>query len=313
MSEFDKIKIGFALALLGVLFTLNPLITLHGDISYNLFGFPISVKMAFLVFAFLLGSSVYFYAIALIGENTALQFARKTGHATYASALLIPPLYLLLFIVSLIADHVLVLLKSVLASKILEISLAVTVGALANTVVVWLFRAFTRKERAEKAQRFTEQENATLSRAKQLFDQGYFDISVTESWKAIEISLKKAFMNQNINIKSGNAYRMLQNALQKEIITKKQAEDLSIIRKLRNDAVHTDLKVSEEDAHQALTIADKTIASLEKASEKCYYCGKYFLLSMIDSDDITGAAICKKCLKLHPNWKDELFDLGMET
>ena len=313
MSEFDKIKIGFALALLGVLFTLNPLITLHGDISYNLFGFPISVKMAFLVFAFLLGSSVYFYAIALIGENTALQFARKTGHATYASALLIPPLYLLLFIVSLIADHVLVLLKSVLASKILEISLAVTVGALANTVVVWLFRAFTRKEKAEKAQRFTEQENATLSRAKQLFDQGYFDISVTESWKAIEISLKKAFMNQNINIKSGNAYRMLQNALQKEIITKKQAEDLSIIRKLRNDAVHTDLKVSEEDAHQALTIADKTIASLEKASEKCYYCGKYFLLSMIDSDDITGASICKKCLKSHPNWKDELFDLGMET
>jgi HEPN domain-containing protein len=313
MSEFDKIKIGFALALLGVLFTLSPMITLHGDISYSLFGFPISIKMAFLVFALLLGSSVYFYAIALIGENTALQFARKTGHVTYASALLIPPLYLLLFIVSLIVDYVLVLLKSALASKILEISLAAAVGALVNTIVVLLFRAFTRKEKAEKAQRFTEQENATLSRAKQLYDQGYFDISVTESWKAIEISLKKAFLNQDIPIKGGNAYKMLQNASQKEIITQKQVEDLSFIRKLRNDAVHTDLKISGEDAQRALNIADKTIASLEKYSERCYYCGKYFPLSMIESDDITGASICKKCLKLHPNWKDELFDLGMET
>ncbi|MCG2777902.1 MAG: hypothetical protein L6406_19715, partial [Desulfobacterales bacterium] len=217
MSEFDKIKIGFALALLGVLFTLNPTITLHGDISYSLFGFPISIKLGFLVFSLLLGSSVYFYAIALIGENTALQFARKTGHVTYASALLIPPLYLLLFIVSLIADYVLILLKSALASKILEFMLAAVVGAFVNAVVIRLFKVFTKKERADKAQKYTEQENATLTRARQLFDQKYFDISVTESWKAIEISLKKAFMNQDIPIKSGNAYKMLQDATKKEM------------------------------------------------------------------------------------------------
>ncbi len=313
MSEFDKIKIGFALALLGVLFTLNPTITLHGDISYNLFGFPISIKLGFLVFALLLGSSVYFYAIALIGENTALQLARKTGHVTYASALLVPPLYLLLFIVSLIADYVLILLKSDLASKILELILAAVVGAFVNAVVIRLFKVFTKKERADKAQKYTEQENATLTRAKQLFDQKYFDISVTESWKAIEISLKKAFMNQDIPIKSGNAYKMLQDATKKEMITKKQSEDLSFIRKLRNDAVHTDFEISEEDARQALNIADKTVASLEKTTERCYYCGKDFPLSKGKSDDITGASVCEKCNKIHPNWKDELFDLGMET
>lgn len=313
MSEFDKIKIGFALALLGVLFTLNPTITFHGDISYSLFGLPISLKLGFLVFALLLGSSVYFYAIALIGENTALQFARKTGHVTYASALLVPPLYLLLFIVSIIADYILVLLNSALASTILESMLAAVVVVLVNAVVIRLFKVFTKKERADKAQKYTEQEDATLTRAKQLFDQNYFDISVTESWKAIEISLKKAFMNQDITIKRGNAYKILQDATQKEMITKKQAEDLSFIRKLRNDAVHTDLEISEEDARQALNIADKTVASLEKTSEKCYYCGKDFPLSKVISDDITGASVCKKCNRIHPNWKDELFDLGMET
>lgn len=313
MSEFDKIKIGFALALLGVLFTLNPTITLHGNISYNLFGFPISIKLGFLVFALLLGSSVYFYAIALIGENAALQFARKIGHVTYASALLVPPLYLLLFIVSLIADYVLVWLKSALASTILESILAALVGAFINTIVIKLFKVFTKKERSDKAQQYTEQENATLARAKQLFDQKYFDISVTESWKAIEISLRKAFINQDIPIKAGNAYKMLQYAAQKKMITKKQAEDLSYIRKMRNDAVHTDFQISEEDARQALNIADKTIASLEKATERCYYCGKEFPISKVISDDITGASVCQKCNKIHPNWKDELFDLGMET
>jgi hypothetical protein len=106
MSEFNKIKIAFALALLGTLYTLNPIVLKYGDISFSFLGYGLKVQMVYFSFLTLLGISVYFYAIALISENKIFIFMQKGGNISYTISLLIPPLYISLYVISIIVEIV---------------------------------------------------------------------------------------------------------------------------------------------------------------------------------------------------------------
>ena len=65
MIELDKIKIGFAIALLAGLFTLGPLVN-DSNFSFILFSMDIKLTIIYWIFASLLSLSVYFYALTLI-------------------------------------------------------------------------------------------------------------------------------------------------------------------------------------------------------------------------------------------------------
>lgn len=312
MTEFSKVKIVFALALLGTLFALRPIITTFGNVSYQLFSLPLKLNYVYWIFAVLLGTSVYFYAIALIGENIFFDYLKKIGNFTYAMALIIPPLYVLLYAVSVITVFFMDLLKHPLTARILETLFSVLAGAIAAVGIQLFFKSFAKRDRSEKVQNFSEQENALLSRAKKLFNENYFDISVTESWKAIEVALRKAFFNLGMNVKSTSGLSIITLSTKKKVISEQQAEDLMYVRKLRNNAAHTEIKIDREDAQRAINISDKIIASLDKITETCYYCNSEYPIFSLESDDITGAFICKSCLEKHPEWKEELIAMGMD-
>ena len=312
MTDFNKLKIGFALALLAALFALNPIITSLGNLSYQLFSLNLKLIYAYWTFAILLGISVYFYAIALIGiENSFFDFTRKLGNFAYAFALFVPPIFFFLYAVSVITVLFTDLLKHPSAARIIEITFSALIGAFASVGIRIFFKLFSKRDRSEKVQSFSKQESDLLTRSRKLLNENYYDISVSEAWKAIEVALRKAFYNLGIQEKEIIGSNLIERAERTKMISSLQAENLQFIRKMRNDAVHTEVNISKDDAQKVIKISDKVIASLDKITERCYYCNSEYQISSLESDDFTGAFVCKSCSDKHPNWKDELAEMGM--
>lgn len=312
MTDFNKLKIGFALALLGALFALNPLITSLGNHSYQLFSLNLKLIYAYWVFALLLGISVYFYAIALIGiENSFFDFMRTLGNFTYALALFVIPIFLFLYVVSVINVLFMDRQEHPLVTMIIEITFSALIGAFATFGIRIFLRLFSKRDRSEKVQSFSKQESDLLTRSRKLLNEEYYDISVSEAWKAIEVALRKAFYNLGIQEKYISGSNLIQRAEKTKMISGLQAKDLEFIRKMRNDAVHTEVNISKDDAQKVIQISDKVIASLDKITERCYYCNSELPISSLEIDDMGGAFICKNCLIKHPDWKDEMMALGM--
>lgn len=311
MTEFSKIKIPFALALLAAMFAINPLLNKYGEISYLIFEIPISLNFIYLVFCSLLGASVYFYAIGLVGEKAIFEMSNTIGHVTYALALIAPPLFIILYPVSLAASLIVKFTQSPLFSKVIEYALSAFIGIVASLISNFIFKTFSRRDKAEKVEKLTYQENQLLARAKELFEQGYFDLAVTESWKAIEISLNKAFLRIGEQHYPKSIRSLLELATQRNILRKHQTDEVKMLLKVRNEAVHTEKHIDQQEASTALNISEKIIASLEGASDFCYFCNKTFQIKDLATDDILGASVCKECEKKNPNWRDELLAMGM--
>lgn len=312
MADFSKIKIPFSLALLAAMFAINPLIQKYGEANYVLFGLSVTLNFIYSVFCISLGASVYFYAIGLVGDRPIFEFSNKIGHAVYALALIVPPLFLILYPISLLADFLIAAFKSPLFSKAVEYFGSATIGVAASLIANLIIRAFTARDRKERIERLSVQENQSLERARQLFQQGYYDLVATESWKAVEVALNKTFETAGIRRRSQPMSAILNLAVKKELLNTREIEELMSIRHIRNDAVHTERKVTEDEARQALSISEKTIAALDKVADRCYFCGNLFPLSGLESDDFTGASVCKLCAKKNPDWKDTLAAMGMD-
>lgn len=313
MNDFSRIKIPFSLALLVAMFAINPLIQKYGFVNYTLFGMTITLSFIYLLFCISLGASVYFYAIGLIGDRPFFNFVNKVGHIVYALALIVPPLFLILYPVSLLTDLLINAFKSPLFSKAVEYVGSGVTGVAASLIANFIFRAFAARDRKEKIDRLSVQENQLLSRARQLFQQGYYDLAATESWKAVEVALNKTFESAGIRRSGQTTNTLLDLARKKEFLNTREIEELMGIRQIRNAAVHTERKVTMDEAERVLGVSDKIIAALDKVTDRCYFCGNLFPLSSLESDDATGASVCKACAKKNPDWKNTLLDMGMDT
>jgi HEPN domain-containing protein len=313
MNDFSKVKIPFSLALLAVMFAISPLIQKYGDAHYTLFGLYITLSFIYLLFCILLGSSVYFYAIGLVGDRPFFDYINKVGHVIYALALIVPPLFLILYPVSLLTDLLIAAFKSPLFSKAIEYGGSAATGVAASIIANFIFRAFAARDRKEKIDRLSVQENQLLGRARQLFQQGYYDLAAAESWKAVEVALNKTFETAGIRRHGQPISALLDLARKRELLNTREIEELMSIRQVRNAAVHTERRVTQDEAQRALNISEKTIAVLDKVADRCYFCGNIFRLRNLETDDATGASVCKTCAKKNPNWKETLFSMGMDT
>jgi hypothetical protein len=145
-----------------------------------------------------------------------------------------------------------------------------------------------------------------------LYEQEFFDLSVLEAWKAIETSINKALFYQGLYSEKITGFKLIDYAKSKKLFKNSQLKEILDIWRFRNKVSHTEEQVSAQKTEEILAIADHLIASLEAIRNQCYYCNKLKKTTEMHCDNITGAYICKNCLKDHPNWKEELMDMGMD-
>src|ERR1700733_9464816 len=173
MAEFTKLKIGFALALLGTLFALHPLLDRSPDIGYFYLGYHLKVIHAYALTSGLLGMCVYLYAVTLLNDHPH-SWGERIGNAIYGLAIMVLPIYAGLFLSASLADRVAV-------THVAWAAPAVAIGlgsgwVILSQVVAWrIRRRLGERDRASKMEQLAKQEAVSLDQARSLFESQHFD------------------------------------------------------------------------------------------------------------------------------------------
>ena len=208
MAEFTKLKIGFALALLGTLFALHPLLDRTPDLGFTYLGFDLKVIHAYVLTSGLLGICVYLYAVTLLNDHPhslceASGGTRSTGWRSWSC-------------------------RSMPACFSRQCSLSgspcrTSPGPLRRSRWGWdrvgwhsrrsspggIRRRLGERDRASKMEQLAKQESVSLHQAKTLLEGEHFDLSVVESWRALEARLRRALLSRKVAVRADDHHHVV--------------------------------------------------------------------------------------------------------
>ncbi len=238
MTEFTKLKISYALALLGTLFALHPFLDRFADRGFLYLGYDLKIFYAYSLTAGLLSLCVYLYAVTLLNDRPH-SWCERTGNSTYALAILVLPIYAGLFLSAKLADQVAV---SHVAWAAPAVAVGLGVGWVAlSQLVAWRIRwQLGEQDRASRIARLGRQEVESLNQARELFDGGHFDLSVVEAWRALEARLRQVLIGRRIEPRTGGPDAVIHAANRKGIL---REPTLGVVAELRR---HWTVAVSTE-------------------------------------------------------------------
>ena len=247
MTEFTKLKIGFALALLGTLFALHPLLDRVPNLGFVYLGYRLEVLQAYALTAGLLGLCVYLYAVTLLNDRPHSWFER-TGNATYALAILVGPIYAGLYLSALLADRVAL---SHLAWAAPAVAIGLGAGwVILSQVIAWRIRSrLNERDRFSKMEQLARQEAESLAQARQLFGGDHYDLCVVEAWRALEARLRQALLSRRIMTRADDSQAVIRVATRKGLL---REPTLSLVADLKR---HWAVAVSTEPLSREVATA----------------------------------------------------------
>ena len=216
MTEFTKLKISYALALLGTLFALHPFLDRVDDHGFLYLGYDLKIFYAYSLTAGLLSLCVYLYAVTLLNDRPH-SWCERTGNSTYALAILVVPVYAGLFLSAKLADRVAV---SHVAWAAPAVAIGLGVGWVAlSQLVAWRIRhRLGEQDRVSKIAQLAKQEVDSLKQARELFDGQHYDLSVVEAWRALEARLRQVLLTRKLAVTSDDPQAVIRLATRKGIL-----------------------------------------------------------------------------------------------
>jgi HEPN domain-containing protein len=262
MNDFTKTKIAFAVALLAALFTITPILSSVGSWGYAVFSITLQINYLYYFLATFLTVSVYAYSLQFLTER---QFRpiQLAGDIFYAIALISAPVYVSVYLLTLVADLAARLLQAPGTANGLANVASLLIGVAASVVVNYIVRVFGRKERESSVETIQKEEIAILGRAMQLFQGGYFDLTIVEAFKAIELSIRKALLDANILLHRTNTRTLMEKARELELFPDDLFQQIDTLRNLRNSISHENVPIEQVNAEQALVTTGKALAAIE--------------------------------------------------
>lgn len=264
MTEYAKMKISFALALLGTLFALHPLLDRFSDRGFLYLGYDLKILYAYSLIAGLLSLSVYCYAMALTTERPHSRL-EKLGNSSYALAVTIVPIYGGLFLASVLAGQL-------RYSHIAWAAPAVTIGVgggwfLLSQWVAWRLRSHLgEQDRHARIEQLARKEREALGQARELFANEHYDLSVIAVWQAIEARLGQALTSRGIVARSSRPHALLDLAVRKGVLHEPVLGLLEGLKRHWNHAVSVE-PMTREAASEALSAARHIIATVPDGQE----------------------------------------------
>ena len=269
MTEFAKIKIGFTIALLAVLFALKPLIDAYGEVGFLLFDYNITAKLAYFVAVALLCIAVYFNSIQFVSQKY-VSILEKISSIAYACSLSTPIVFFGLWFV-VVMGGVFAELVSVNFETTRSVIVAILAGALAAISTITISKGIEKKSFESKQEDNRKKELELLSRAEHLIDDGHYDLSILESCKIMELSLRQAVTLASGQSKMFSMHNLIQRAHKLNLVSSSDLEHINNTRILRNNATHLDSNVTKEQASQAVSVAKRLVKTLLFAKSNTGY------------------------------------------
>jgi HEPN domain-containing protein len=259
MTDFGKIKISFALALLAMLFALHPFLDKVENLGFDYLGVQLKIVYAYMAMSGLLGLCVYCYAVALLSDKPH-SFLERLGNYAYALAVLVAPLYAGLYLSTLLAD-VLDQTELAWAAPAVTLGLGIAWLLLSSVLAVLLRGRLGDRDRMAKIDQLAKQEVAALQHARDLYSGDHYDLSVIEAWKAIVARLRRSLLAHRYVPKTDGADHLVELARRKHLLS-----DPSY-RLLKGMEQHLHIAMSSEPlpqdaAKQCLSAARHVLATI---------------------------------------------------
>jgi hypothetical protein len=246
VSEFAKAKVGFALAMVGLLYVIHPLVLRHGSSGFSFFGSILQFEILYYTVIGLLGGAVYCFAIDYISESPVGR-AHGLGNFLYAMALLFPPVFGILWLSVKVAEAIVWLSDSAMAgevSKTIFMAIATISGGLVALIVS---RRMNSRDRDDNVKRLALQSGMHLERAVELAAIGHNDLATLEAFRSVEASLQRALIDSGVRISSSSAKILIPTAAREGIVSEEFVGVLHELRVARNRAVHCDHRIPDGD------------------------------------------------------------------
>jgi hypothetical protein len=250
MTEFTKLKISYALALLGTLFALHPFLDRFADRGFLYLGYDLKIFYAYSLTAGLLSLCVYLYAVTLLNDRPH-SWCERSGNSTYALAILVVPIYAGLFLSAKLADQVAVS-HVAWAAPAVAIGLGAGWVALSQLVAWRIRRQLGEQDRASRIAQLAAQEVESLNQARELFDGAHFDLSVVEAWRALEARLRQVLLSRRIAAGDGGPDAVIHTATRKGILKEPTLGVVSALKRHWTVAVSTE-PLTREAAVESLS------------------------------------------------------------
>lgn len=261
MSDFAKAKIVFALALVGVLFAIHPVVREFGRAGYSFFGMVLEFRLIYYMMLGLLGCVIYFYAIDFITDNP-LGLAHRIGNLFYAMALLFPPVFAIVALSIWVAEGIVWISDSPLAGEISKIAMTSIAAGIGLLISKLASRHMNQRDREESVDRLAFQSKGHLKRANELLDSGHYDLVALEAYRCIEGVLQRALLDGDVHVSNSRAKQLIPIAAKVGIIPENLVGVFHELRIARNRAVHSRDEFSENDASWFLDTTAKMISSV---------------------------------------------------
>jgi hypothetical protein len=269
MTEFTKTKMHFALALLGTLFAVHPVVEKLQNAGFNYLSLRLEVFHAYLVTGAFVAIAIYCYAVALMSERPASRMERL-GNYAYAFAILVLPLYGMLF-VSHVAEEALKeskLLDQWIDEETLKwigpsfmAGLAICLLVLSQVLALKWRQRLAEQDKAVKVEQLVEQEIVSLNRAQEMFQSHHYDLSIIEAWKALTTRLRRVLLLRGLGGGQEAPEVMLNVAAKRRVLSESAVQQVQLLRQQWNIAVSTD-PLTREAAEKALMATRNILATI---------------------------------------------------
>jgi HEPN domain-containing protein len=259
MTDFTKTKTHFALALLGTLFALHPFLSGLENMGFLYLGYELKLSLVYALIAGLLALAVYCYGLGLISERPH-SWLEKLGNYSYALAVLVLPLFGALYLSSLLADR---LNQShwAWAAPAVALGLGVTWVVLSQ-LLAWLLRGrLGNQDRTAKIDQLAQQEIASLKHAQELFAEDHYDLSVIETWRAIEARLQRVLLNRGVSLDRLTPDALIRTVKRSGILGESALRMLQEVERRWRIAISTE-PLTKQAAQDVLSAAREILATL---------------------------------------------------
>lgn len=261
MSDFAKAKIVFALALVGVLFAIHPVVRDFGEAGFSYFGAVLQFRFIYYAMLGLLGCVIYFYAVDFITDNP-LGAAHRIGNLFYAMALLFPPLFTLVAATIKVAEGIVWVSDSPFAGEVSKVAITAIAAGFCGLFAYFASRHMNQRDHAESVDRLAFQSKGHLKRAEELMEAGHHDLVALEAFRCVESVLQRALLDGDVSVPTSRANQLIPIAARVGIIPENLVGVFHELRIARNRAVHSRDEFTEHDASWFLDTTRKMISSV---------------------------------------------------
>lgn len=250
MTEFTKLKISYALALVGTLFALHLFLDRVADRGFLYLGYDLKVLYAYSLTSGLLSLCVYLYAVTLLNDRPH-SWCERTGNSVYALAVLVVSIYAGLYLSAKLAERVAV-------SHVAWAAPAVAVGlgagwvALSQLVAWRIRRRLGEQDRVSKMAQLAGQEIGSLTQARELYEHEHFDLCVIEACRALEARLRQALLERGVMTDARDPQAVVRLAARKGVLREPVLGVVMDLHRHRAVAVSTE-PLSREAAGESLS------------------------------------------------------------